>query len=266
MRGILAVAALHLACLRPEQQEQYRRIAVQHQDLALGRFRSIMTEIDQSSCHAFFALSSLIVVFAFASPRASDSLAFTNDSQEPAEWLPLIRGVHSILMSVWPWIKNGSLGGLLPDDIEKPSPQGLSEAAENQFLQLSRLCESSSNEEKVVEAYTGAIGGLRNCYVKLYSKASFECEVSIAFLWPVMIPQEFITMLNSRTPEALIILAHYCVILHHLDGYWWKTGWTRHLMANLYRELGEAWHPWLQWPNDLIQKEHCSERLIAAPR
>ena len=264
MHGILAVAALHLSGLKPEKQEAYRQTAAQHQDRALSLFRSVMPTITESNCHAFFALSSLIVVFAFAAPRARHSLAFTKDSDEPTEWLSLIRGVRSILMSVWPWVKNGSLGGLLPDGIEQPNPRELSEAAENQFHQLLRLCAGVSAEADVVDAYRETIHGLRTCYVKLYTKAPTECEVSIAFLWPVMIPQNFVTMLNSRAPEALIILAHYCVILHHLDGYWWKSGWTGHLLDNIYRVLDESWHSWIQWPTSMIQIEHCSSRIMTA--
>lgn len=262
MRGILAVAALHLAYLRPDEQEQFRQLAIQHQHLALSSFRSIMSKMDESNCHAFFALSSLIVVFAFASPRASESLAFTENSQEPPEWLPLIRGVHSILMSVWPWIKAGSLGGLLQDGFEQHTPRELSEAADAQFNQLSRLCEAASSEPDVLDAYKTAVDELRNCFVKLYTKTPTECEVSIAFLWPVVIPQKFIAMLNSRSPQALIVLAHYCVLLHHLDGYWWKRGWTGHLIANIIRELDESWHSWIQWPLSMVQMEHCSDRII----
>jgi hypothetical protein len=266
MRGILAVAALHLSFLTREKQDAYRQTAVRHQDIALSLFRSLMPNISESNCHAFFALSSLIVVFAFAAPRAPHSLAFTDDSEEPTEWLPLIRGVRSILVSVWPWIKSGSLGGLLPDGIEQPNPRELSEAADDQFQRLLRLCEATSAGPDAAEAYREAIHGLRTCYVKLYSKAPTECEVSIAFLWPVLIPQKFVRLLNSRAPEALIILAHYCVILHHLDGYWWKTGWTGHLIDNISRVLDEPWRSWMQWPSSMIQMEHCSTRIITPAR
>lgn len=255
MRGILAVAALHLSCLRPEKQDDYRRVAVQHQDLALSTFRSIMPAISQSNSNAFFAFSSLIVVLALAAPRTPNSLAFTETSQEPAEWLPLIRGVHSVLMSVWPWIQNGSLGGLLPDGLDVLSSRGLAETANDRFIQLSRLCENASGEQDVLEAYSETIQGLRACYVKLYAKNLNECEVSIAFLWPAMIPRKFNMMLHSRAPEALIILAHYCVILQHLEGYWWKKGWIGHLMASIYRELDQSWHSWIQWPTSLIDRD-----------
>lgn len=252
MHGILAVAALHLCYLKPEKQEGYRRTAAQHQDLALSLFQSVMPIITECNCHAIFALSSLIVVFAFAAPRAQNSLAFTDDSEEPTGWLSLIRGVRSILISVWPWVKNGSLGGLLPDGIEQPHPRELSESMDNQINKLWRLCEKASGGSDVVEAYRETIDGLRTCYLKMYTKTSTECEVSIAFLWPTMIPQKFVTMLNSRAPEALIILAHYCVILHHLDKYWWKFGWTVHLLDNIYRVLDQSWHSWIEWPISMI--------------
>ena len=262
MHGILAVAALHLSCLKPEKQETYRRTAAQHQDLALSLFRSVMPIITESNCHAIFALSSLIVVFAFAAPRGRNSIAFTDDSEEPTGWLSLIRGVRSILISVWPWVKNGGLGGLLPDGIEQPQPGELSEPADMQINKLLHLCEDASGGPEVLAAYRETVDGLKTCYLKLYTKAATECEVSIAFLWPTIIPQKFVTMLNSRAPEALIILAHYCVILQHLDKYWWKSGWTVHLLDNIYRVLDQPWHAWMEWPTSVIQREHGSWRIV----
>ena len=253
MRGILAIAALHLSYLRQDKQSYWTHVAAKQQDAALSTFRSIMSHMGESNCDALLALSSLIVVYGFESPKNSNSLGMFNyNGQESDEWLPLIRGVNSIIMSVWPWIRNGRLKGLLHDHVQEPPRTELSRVLSEQLSHLDNMCDRASGGPEVVSAYKAAVGALRLSLVRMNNRPQYECEVSIAFLWPVMIPQEYITMLNEKRPEALIILAHYCIILHQLDHYWWMKGWAPHIIDNIHRELDEDWLYYLQWPTNVI--------------
>ena len=253
MRGILAISALHLRCLRPDKQAYWGHVAAKQQDAALNSFRKIMTNMDQSNCDAFLALSSLIVVYGFESPKNSDSLGmFKYKGQDSDEWLPLIRGVNSIIMSVWPWIKNGRLNGLLHDHVQEPPQTELPSVLSEQLSHLESMCDRVSGGLEAVNACKAALAALRVSFIRMNNRPPYECEVSIAFLWPVMIPQEYITILNEKRPEALVILAHYCVILHHLDDYWWMRGWAMHIIDNINRELDEDWLYYIQWPTNAI--------------
>ena len=253
MRGILAIAALHLNCLRPDRQTYWGHLAAKQQDAALSSFRKVMTHMDESNCDAFLALSSLIVVYGFESPKNSDSLGMFNyNGQDSDEWLPLIRGVNSIIMSVWPWIKNGRLNGLLHDHIQEPPQTELPSVLSEQLSHLENMCDRASGGPDAITAYKTTLDTLKLSFVRMNNRPPYECEVSIAFLWPVLIPQAYITMLNEKRPEALIILAHYCVILHHLDDYWWMRGWARHIINNIHRELDENWLYFIQWPTNVI--------------
>lgn len=261
MRGILAIAALHLSHLRPDKAADYQNIAHSHQDKALSMFQTAMTNMNETNCHAFFALSSLIVVYAFASPRRPGTLAFTDDSQDSegeVSWLPLIRGVNSILQQVFGWVENGPLRGLLQPGIINTADTRLPKPAAHQLKQLAGLCETAAGGEEAVEAYQEAVKALQKCYAKIFTRASVECEVATAFTWPVEVPDKFMLLLNDRAPEALVILAHYCVVLHHLDDYWWMKGWAGHIMGNIYSELGDSWRDWIQWPSETISRnERC---------
>lgn len=253
MRGILAISALHLSHLRPHMSDHYAHIAAQHQDAALSCFRLVMAKMDQSNCDAFFALSSLIVVYGFESPKAADSLGmFTYNGEHSDEWLPLIRGVNSILQTVFPWIKNGRLSGLLHDHDRGPTETGIPAILDDQLKQLESFCNNVKGGEEAIIACRTAVGQLQHCFVRMNNKMPYECEVSLAFLWPVMIPEYFLSMLNQKRPEALIILAHYCVIVHHLDDYWWMRGWAMRIIENIHRELDDEWRYWLQWPTSAI--------------
>ncbi|KAL8667265.1 MAG: hypothetical protein Q9202_000838 [Teloschistes flavicans] len=260
MRGILAIAALHLGHLRPDQAHEYQNIAANHQDKALSVFRVNVPNVTESNCHAFFALSSLIVVYGFASPRKPGTAVFTDESQESEDWLPLIRGVNSILQRAWPVVENGPLRGLLQPGIFNTTDTRLPRPADLQLRSLAELCKSADGgaDDEAVEAYGEAVKALRKCYAKIFTRSSVECEVATAFTWPVEVPNKFIEMLRARAPHALIILAHYCVVLHHLNDYWWMSGWAAHLIENIYNELQDPWRDWIQWPSETISRnERC---------
>ena len=248
MRGILAISALHLGELKPERKDYYAHLAGRQQDAALSAFRPIMSDTNETNCDAFFGLSSLIVVYGFAAPKASDSLGlFSYSGDDSDEWLPLIRGVNSIILNVWPYVKRGRLSGLLHDHQQEPPQTDLPAVLQEQLLNLEDLCAVSDGQEAIA-AYKQALEALQICFIRMNNRPMYECEVSIAFLWPVMIPQDYISLLNARKPAALIILAYYCIILHHLDYYWWMQGWASHILENIQHELGDDLRSWIQWP------------------
>ena len=254
MRGILAIAALHLSSLRPFMQDSYTHIAVQQQDAALRQFREVMVNPDESNCDAFFAMSSLIVVYGFESPKASNSLGMFNYKGEHSdEWLPLIRGVNSIIQSVWECVSKGRLSRLLHNHKHSVLGTDLPAALTERLELLEDFCDKMNGEQDDIVACKVAVAHLRWCFERIINKAPYECEVSLAFLWPVLIPPRFLTILNSMKPEALIILAHYCIILHHLDGYWWMKGWANHLINYIQHELPGGLQTWVLWPRDVIK-------------
>ena len=260
MRGILAISSLHLSFRKPERHDYYNQLANRNQDAALSTFRPLMTNMNPSNCDAFLAMSTLIVVYAFESPKSSQSLGFSNYSGEHSyEWLPLIKGVYTIIMSNYQWIKNGKLSLLLHDHDNGPPMTELPPVLNEQLNDLDRLCEQASGGEEVIQMYKGALRSLRECFVRMNNRTIYECEVSIAFLWPVLIPQEFVDRLHAGEPIALILLAHYCVILHHLDSYWWMNGWATYIVRKINRELDDSMRSWLEWATKVVA---VSEKIL----
>ena len=253
MRAILAISALHLSTLRPLVQDHYTHIAVQQQDAALRLFRAVMIKPDETNCDAFFAMSSLIVVYGFESPKASDSLGMFNYKGDHSdEWLPLIRGVNSIIQSVWECVSKGRLSRLLHDQSQSPASTSLPVVLTEQLELLEDLCSKMAGDPEDSAACKEAVAQLRWCFERMNNKATYECEVSLAFCWPVMIPQHFITILNNLNQEALVILAHYCIILHHLDDYWWMKGWAHHLIDNIQRQVTDDLQAWILFPSNVV--------------
>ncbi|KAI9753960.1 MAG: hypothetical protein M4579_004920 [Chaenotheca gracillima] len=252
MRGILAIASLHLSHLRPQQRDSYIFTALSFQNAALKLVQSAMQEITRENCNAVFAFASLVVVFAFASPQFEESLILVEQSEDAtAEWVNLIRGVHTILKPSWEWIKNGKLGSLVLDGFES-TPATLCNESARRLGEIRRLCEETSDGYEAKMAYIQAMQQLEHCFIDSSPDETGDQQLAVAFVWPAIVPDDYMTMLRRKRPEALIILAHYCIILHLIGGYWWMKGRAYCLVKNIHSMLDDRWREWIRWPVSVV--------------
>jgi hypothetical protein len=67
-------------------------------------------------------------------------------------------------------------------------------------------------------------------------------------------------LIAARRPEALILLAHYCLLLNKVDNVWWLRGISRHLLKSIHATIGEEWEGWIAWPlQELVLTEFRGE-------
>ncbi|OJD18658.1 hypothetical protein AJ78_01354 [Emergomyces pasteurianus Ep9510] len=250
MHGILALSALHLiecSSINDPNRRKYVELATRHQHLALAAFRPVLNNITPSNCNAVFAFSSLIAALAFTFSRFVGRPGGGEPVAELLQDFLLFRGVESVLSTSWELIQKGELGPM----IRRPTegiPQPISKDVIN-ALDYLHDCNGDhvtqlSTEEK--NANNHAIRELR---------ISFERPASsweTVFRWPILLPEAYLAHLKARKPMALVILAHYCVILTRLDSCWWSQGWASHLFEAIYRSLGVAWRPLLRWPMQMV--------------
>ena len=70
-------------------------------------------------------------------------------------------------------------------------------------------------------------------------------------IWPMKLTPSFLSLLSTHHhphPAALILLAHYCLVLRHLDGCWYFCGGARKLLGSVLQRLGEEWRKCVEWP------------------
>ena len=70
--------------------------------------------------------------------------------------------------------------------------------------------------------------------------------------WFSHISDEFIQMLSEKTPEALLIVCYYCVVLKRLGETWWMNGKAENLLRTVMTELGGGWETWTRWPMEKV--------------
>ena len=266
MHGLLAFSALHSAHLHPERKKQLLAEASARYDHALVLFHPAMAAINQHNCNACFAFSALIMLITWNLAEKANTLFFDDPMEASAasisvEWVKVLRGVSAVLSSVSKWIRDGPLRPLIQPWINRGDEKSRASILVNSDLAgLKNLWVYSqsrfSSEEVAILDETLDI--LQQTEARMSDPQRYAMpEVAAALSWPSRISEKYLDMVATRMPEALILLAHYCVFLHRVDRYWYVSGMGAHLLQSIRRCLSTEWRAWLQWP---LQVVGCVER------
>jgi hypothetical protein len=256
MRIILAVAALHLGVLRPTYRAAYAIKASHHQGIALESVREVLNlGVDGSNCHAIFAFGLFVVMVAFGTPR-SEAIDFDSAQKDILEGLQLARGCNSIVQPQWQHLSTGPLAPILREGMHNETIPLHQVPGSDEITGLLRLCSNPSvaEDRDVTNAYYLAIHELLKSYSQLsLLKARGLDMVAATFVWPVAVPQRFLTLLAERKTEAMVILAYYAVLLHGIDDKWFMTGWAKYLVSTIEKSIGDDWTEWLMFPREKVE-------------
>lgn len=266
--GILACSALHLAHLKPSSRRSYHIVAAMHQDLALPLFRSAIEQTTMENCNAILAFSQLLIVLCYASEATDEDLLFVRGKKDSGlpDWLRIIRGSCAMFSAVWSAMENGILSDIinegrvifddaLPIVLENPvhdaQLKGLihfpwlgNVAISKGLLVLSRL------EGERMQTYTSALIALSQAFVM--TKAAKEKGVfsiwTAVQIWPARISMDYLEFLRKRDPGALVLLAHYFVLLEPLEDHWFMADFRKRLLMRIWRQLDGELRKWIEWP------------------
>ena len=257
LRGILAVSAFHLAYLHPERKGEYEFIGTRHQSLGLAGFQETLAHVDETNCHALFAFSCLLIVLAFASSAKEKSEDFTNDV---LHWFYLLRGANIVLNMHHDTIRCSFLKPLLDEmgHMENIAPHRFPDT--DQITKLFRVCSSEEHDKETTQAVDSAIHSLLSTFIQAsVLRTRGEGTVLTTFNWPINLPPRFLDLLSEKQPEAMVILAHYCVLIRWGEAVkedtWFIAGWARYMLETITESVPDVWQEQLAWPTMMITSE-----------
>ncbi|CAP99523.1 hypothetical protein E8E15_007828 [Penicillium rubens] len=251
-QGILALSALHLASTSTSSGRwRYLETARSYQAQALAGLRIESDEdAPEAESQATFALCCIMIVFTFGFCQIDSE---TNSDEEQPDVLDeffevfqLTRWLVSILVTSTERIIASELNPLLhPED----PPPTMPDMWRLVVLSLQRQndIEAMRDPTHLTDLYDSAIEHLSHSLEQLMKGG--EPKV-FAFSWSFRIPAEFLELLEARRPFALVVLAHYAVILHHLRDSWWMGDWGNMILQEIGEILDPEWQDLINWPID----------------
>jgi len=290
LSGLLSLSALHLSSLIPSRRREFLNYAISQESAALPSFRKAMVNCNPDSIDAVFAFAGNAICYVLASPRdmyggekhqqQPDRCRLPSRNDDHAHWFIMMRGLMAFLSNNWSGIAKGSFAPLLHGD---PGPVYASyNPDDEQLVKLEQLFESfdsspTSQEEQQQpllrplpafsssppshtlqqkttnhdpQIYHTALLELRRVFALPYTPHRTICTQTAAHMWPGSLNQDFVELIYERDERALVILAHYCVLLKKVDHVWYLKGLGKGLLESIWEVLGEEWRPWVRWARE----------------
>jgi hypothetical protein len=257
LHGILGFSALHLARSQPERKALLYTEASAHHEIGLRMFRNTMSNITPQNCEACFAFSSIISAYAWASSDRTGDLFFqdtsTSNETSSVEWASLVRGVYTLIQLAGKSMTTGRMKSILqpryldPEIVRAADPEVTTNlTALNQLWDCS--VEKFSIEELEVLNETLSLLLQALALVALSSTNHEIDTIVVVYGWPIKVPEGFFAMVKEQIPEALILLAHYSLLLNKVDHLWYVQGMSRRLLQTIHGKIGKEWESWITWP------------------
>ncbi|KAH9227400.1 hypothetical protein K456DRAFT_58214 [Colletotrichum gloeosporioides 23] len=261
MRGILAKAAIHLSWLQPNRKGHYAALASNHHGLGLPDFRAALQNMNPDNCDALISYSKGLVWCAFAWHESfstnTQAVSSVGNVSWLLEWFNLLRGSCLIVEASRRWTTN-CLYALPPalDDITEfcSSVDGCRISALKLRLfstPLSPTCEAVTSALAALE-YSFALASMR------HHNTPFRNAINY---WGGALRNDYITLLQEKEPWALIVLAHFCVLVHRSETRWIMKGHGARLLQSISDRLDVQWHEYLQWPLEEIMVHGPSQTM-----
>ncbi|KLJ07271.1 hypothetical protein EMPG_17252 [Blastomyces silverae] len=248
MHGILTLSALEIARRKGcnavnVNQRPYIAIALGHHSRAVALSQPVLGSINGGNCKAVFLLSTLLTTFAFGSPQL---VWDPRNTSHPIDQLHLVlllaRGMGHAQSTAIDKVKDAEFNTLNKPDSYSPWLPADAKAALRNLQQLNENHEQCSIYEKNV--YNATIDQVEIVLGQIYGGAT---RPNPAVMWATKVPPLYLELMRAYKPMALVVLAHYCVILHHLRGIWWVDGWTVPLLRAIWSSLDDGWRQSLRW-------------------
>ncbi|KAH6896811.1 hypothetical protein B0T10DRAFT_602223 [Thelonectria olida] len=251
MNELLAFAARHLAIIKPDQRAFYLHQASCLQTHALSLFTRAQVKPSRDNCLqvAFFSwvlgnhlLSDL--------PTDDDHVDILSGF---LHYLKVYRGLRVVVMGAWRFLLESEHRALFRQG--ETTAENLGTGAHTSKL-ISLVQDSLGLDDAEKAGCSEAIARIQwafNIKDDMDPKTATEHYFTIAFSWPQLVSPEYLACVQKKRPEALLVLAHFAVVLSWCRNHWIFGSVGARLLESIMSALGPGWETWLQWPRENVQ-------------
>lgn len=263
MDEILALTAAHKSTVvGPDRREIYLMESTKLQTRAVAQVHPQSTMVTEENGIALFCFSAflgqhtLFDVFSNTFTSATDSLDLSLTLDRLCQCLHLHSGIGAIARPAWAKLRLDTFdeGGDSEEirNFYKPTYEipDVADSVGKHCLSLARHLEEGSLDDKAKEVYRTSVRILQHLHDSIC--AVWARRASALHHWLARMPNEYNTYLRQRQPEALVILAHFGILLHYAKDYWAVGDSGALLIRAISNHLGDYWSEWLEWPNKVI--------------
>ena len=269
MHGVLALAALHIACSKPTMATHYISLCDKHQASALASYRQILTHITDDVADALFALATILSISSVARGTLRASLMEGQQYisvENICELLFLTRGVREVKEATGELVNKGPFAVVLfGHDVSADVQVTMSPRLLGVFRELERMVHDHCVETEQRKHCSQALAHLHDVYSSMLAKYSLgDLEMGHVWRWTAMLSYDFIRMVQAEYPPALVITAHFTVAAMMLRDMWFVTTWGKYALDGIRIALKGQLEEYLAWPEEQMASDNAGLKYGAA--
>jgi len=255
MNEILGFSARYLATTRPEKRSHYLHQAKGYQTHALSLFNN-----QQVYSMPEDRLRLVLFSWLLANHLLCDVAGPDHDENEGAiarflHYLKLYRGVRTATSAAWESLLTTEYHDILKLGAELADAFSSGPQTSSLDLLITESLGMTDAQKKATSQALGRIQWTFDAYEQDGHETALPRCFMMSFSWPLLINGEFVELLESRRPEAMLVLAHFAVLLHWCGKYWVFKRLGSCLLDSIMKAIGQGWERWLQWPQEMIGRK-----------
>ncbi|RAL61677.1 hypothetical protein DID88_002745 [Monilinia fructigena] len=254
MDAILAVSALHLRILQPEDRSLVRA-SHSYMASAIAQYSSLLNRgASESNAEALFCTAALIAFQASASRCVENGIDGDFDSGYvfPLAWFHSFQGVKTVVITSWQWLRNSEkiypiINGQPPLVLD-PDPERRGFFAPLlEGLEHEPISADAARDADTKRAYKHAVDMLNWAHQKP--------ERARILGFAATVSRRYIELLRQLDPRALVIAACFFAMTRIVDDIWWLQGVAKREVTGICSLLPEEWWPKMDWPMRIANSE-----------
>ncbi|KAF2753555.1 hypothetical protein EJ05DRAFT_505186 [Pseudovirgaria hyperparasitica] len=276
LRAILALAASHKAYLLRKEtgtsrlDGYYLALGAHHINLATGPMKDALENVTQDNAPAILNFGSCNFLYTLAASHYYDTFSnyfCGNQPEDSVHWLKIWHGIR-VLRPHWKWIESSPIARLLPKrDLQRDYiPETPEEHdIDGRLHDLKKLWSREEGcprdcspktpyDEGQVESFTVALRMLRMAFIfssQLLRRLEAPLQdhkdedVERTFLaaimtWLHQLRPAFVALLDRQDIVALVVFAHYTVLLDRMSFKWYIEGVPQQMIQAISEQLGRC--------------------------
>ncbi|OTA05231.1 Zn2Cys6 transcription factor [Trichoderma parareesei] len=217
--------------------------AYQHQIAASSRFRSSVGAISDRNWFTVLVFAISVLIFHFDIHRRAKRGLADDEFLEP---ILALRGAAMLGMELGPWLMKSRLLAVIRRRVAAENPP------------WDHLAEQAVTNLQMMNEARTALGSTREVCKDALEKMQFWLRLTscrprtwLHFVWwPGAIDQEYLHLLETRDPMALVILVHWCAVMKASPRKWFMEGWAENVARPAIAQIaqiGPEWDGAMQW-------------------
>lgn len=103
--------------------------------------------------------------------------------------------------------------------------------------------------EEVRVPYNDSARALACAFSSMHALDEKTTTLDVVHFWPIQNSIEFVDLLSKWHPGALILLAHFCIVMHRVGARsWYLGGRAASMLSTIVQRLDIKWHRYIEWP------------------